>query len=306
MKSPTSRAFQTLIATLLLGTASFDAHAQASRTWVSGVGDDANPASRTAPAKTFSGAISKTAAGGEISVLDPGGYGSVTITKSLTIDGSAGYASILASGTNGIIINAGVNDVVTIRNLSIFGRGDGIDGIRIIRAAEVNIESCVISEFSEQGIDIRPESNCRVNIKNTFIRGCGAGAVVSSPGVDAIAFLTIEGCNMNASSVGFTANARTRAVIDSSQMVGNTAQGLLATTTTGGIDVHVNDCIITDNGTIGVNAVGALTVVRLSQCTIAFNNVGISRASGGQIFSVENRLRSNRVDDSAAGRGHGK
>src|SRR5438477_3797204 len=49
------------------------AFAQATRTWVSGVGDDVNPCSRTAPCKTFAGAISKTAGGGEIDVLDPGG-----------------------------------------------------------------------------------------------------------------------------------------------------------------------------------------------------------------------------------------
>ncbi|MCU0340213.1 MAG: hypothetical protein MUE30_10020, partial [Spirosomaceae bacterium] len=74
--------------------------------WVSGVGDDANPCSRTAPCKTFAGAISKTAAGGEISVLDPGGFGAVTITKSITLNGDGTLAGILASGTNGIVINA--------------------------------------------------------------------------------------------------------------------------------------------------------------------------------------------------------
>src|SRR6201984_3508840 len=85
------------------------AQAQASRTWVSGVGDDANPCSRTAPCKTFAGAISKTAAGGEIDALDPAGYGAVTITKGITIDGGGGQvASVLAAGTNGIIVNAGV------------------------------------------------------------------------------------------------------------------------------------------------------------------------------------------------------
>src|SRR5712691_3114554 len=72
------------------------AQAQATRTWVSGVGDDANPCSRTAPCKTFAGAISKTAACGEISVLDPGGFGAVTITKSITIDGDGTLAGILA------------------------------------------------------------------------------------------------------------------------------------------------------------------------------------------------------------------
>src|SRR3982750_2693697 len=111
-----------LLCLLIMLTFSVAAQAQASRTWVSGVGDDANPCSRTAPCKTFAGAISKTATGGEISVLDPGGYGAVTITKSMTIDGSqgAGFGSILNSGGNGIAIN-GAGIVVTLRNLSING-----------------------------------------------------------------------------------------------------------------------------------------------------------------------------------------
>src|SRR3954465_4614303 len=96
------------------------ASAQATRTWVSGVGDDANPCSRTAPCKTFAGAISKTAVNGEINCLDPGGFGAVTITKGITLDCHEVFASILVSGTNGIIINA-AGAVVTIRNLNFNG-----------------------------------------------------------------------------------------------------------------------------------------------------------------------------------------
>src|SRR5690349_5297553 len=93
-------------------------NAQATRTWVSGVGDDANPCSRTAPCKTFAGAISKTAPAGEINVLDPGGFGAVTITKSITIDGSGGsIAGVLVSGTNGIVVSAPAGSVVVLRNL---------------------------------------------------------------------------------------------------------------------------------------------------------------------------------------------
>src|ERR1041384_6492361 len=106
------------------------AHAQATRTWVSGVGDDVNPCSRTAPCKTFAGAISKTAAGGEINCLDPGGFGAVTITKSITIDGThgAGFGSILPSGTNGVNINDSATATpgtikVRLRSLSIQGAG---------------------------------------------------------------------------------------------------------------------------------------------------------------------------------------
>src|ERR1700753_3375248 len=104
--------FQILAALLLVTTL---ASAQASRTWVSGVGDDANPCSRTAPCKTFAGAIAKTAAAGEIDVLDPGGFGAVTITKSITIDGAGNTAGVLVSGTNGIVISAQSTDVATLR-----------------------------------------------------------------------------------------------------------------------------------------------------------------------------------------------
>src|SRR5438309_2453304 len=99
----TKTAFIALVACALGSPLAF---AQATRTWVSGVGDDANPCSRTAPCKTFAGAISKTAKDGEIDALDPGGFGAVTVTKSITIDGSpTGAAGVLNALTNGVIIN---------------------------------------------------------------------------------------------------------------------------------------------------------------------------------------------------------
>src|SRR5499433_4446 len=126
------------------------ANAQASRIWVSGVGDDVNPCSRTAPCKTFAGAISKTAAGGEIDALDPAGYGAVTITKAITIDGGGGQvASVLVSGTNGIVVQAGVADVVTLRNLRINGLGTGLNGIRYLSGAALHVQNCHIFEFTQ-------------------------------------------------------------------------------------------------------------------------------------------------------------
>src|SRR5499427_998410 len=129
------------------------ASAQASRTWVSGVGDDANPCSRTAPCKTFAGAISKTAAGGEIDALDPAGYGALTITKAITLDGGGGQvASVLVAGTNGIVVQAGPSDVVIIRNLrinGISGSGNGgINGIRWLSGKALTIENCDIFGFN--------------------------------------------------------------------------------------------------------------------------------------------------------------
>src|SRR6476659_2585780 len=145
----------TVLALCLLSGA---AQAQATRTWVSGVGDDANPCSRTAPCKTFAGAISKTAAGGEIDALDPAGYGAVTITKAITIDGGGGQvASVLVSGTTGIVVSTpGANDTVIRRNLRSNGlNGAGLNGVRNISAGgRLYIENCDIFGFSQSGIDV--------------------------------------------------------------------------------------------------------------------------------------------------------
>src|SRR5216684_1702669 len=151
----------TLLTIVVLGTTML--HAQASRTWVSGVGDDANPCSRTAPCKTWAGAISKTAPGGEIDALDPGGFGAVTITKSITLDGGGGQvASTLVNGTNGIVIAAGASDIVTIRNIRIngirVGANGGINGIRLQSGGELHVEHCNIFGFTNAGIDIEPST----------------------------------------------------------------------------------------------------------------------------------------------------
>src|SRR5262245_13704891 len=151
----TSLSFAIAAASLVLALPATPAQAQASRTWVSGVGDDANPCSRTAPCKTFAGAISKTALNGEINCLDPGGFGAVTITKSITIDCHEIFASIIFSGTNGINIpfnNFAATDVrktVRLRNLNLNGIDTGLVGILItggsvIPAGVVVIENCLI------------------------------------------------------------------------------------------------------------------------------------------------------------------
>src|ERR1700709_1531035 len=137
--------------------ASAPASAQATRTWVSGVGDDVNPCSRTAPCKTFAGAISKTATAGEINCLDPGGMGTVTITKSMTINCHEILGSILASGVPGITINAtAAGSRVVLRNLQINGAQGGTVvpgtiGVRILAAATVAIQDTVITQFAQQG-----------------------------------------------------------------------------------------------------------------------------------------------------------
>ena len=154
-------------------------HAQASRTWVSGVGDDVNPCSRTAPCKTFAGAISKTLAGGEINVLDPGGFGAVTITKSISII-SQFEAGIVVQGTPGITVN-GANAKVLLDGLEFEGLNNspstqGTIGIRILNAATVTIRKCSIRNFSQQGISLTGPANTRVYLQDSqIINNTGGG-----------------------------------------------------------------------------------------------------------------------------------
>ena len=149
-------------------------HAQATRTWVSGVGDDVNPCSRTAPCKTFAGAISKTATGGEIDTLDPGGFGAVTITKAITIASEGtGEAGVLVAGTNGIIVNAPTGSQVYLRGLQIEGTGTGLSGVLVL-GGDVNIDNCVIKGFrGSPGAGIRTQASAaaRVFVANSRILG---------------------------------------------------------------------------------------------------------------------------------------
>jgi hypothetical protein len=194
MKIRSARTTLAFVGCMLLGSSM--AFAQATRTWVSGVGDDVNPCSRTAPCKTFAGAISKTAAGGEISVLDPGGFGAVTITKSITISGVGVNASILGAGSNGINVNAGANDVVTLHNLQINGAGTGLIGIRFIAGASLVMEDVRVFGFNT---GIQTEAG-KTSINRSEFSNNRSVAVHAIGGT-----LTVEGSMINSNNVGVQA-----------------------------------------------------------------------------------------------------
>ena len=177
--------------TLLPVLCAVPAHAQATRTWVSGVGDDANPCSRTAPCLTFAGAITKTAAGGEIDALDPGGFGAVTINKSITIDGGGGIASVqVSSGGLGIDVSAGATDIVTIRNVQVqgdLGNGSspgtaGRNGIQFNSGAMLAIDNCKVDGFNNIGIAAFTPANAILNVTNTTITNAAVGIILQPSG----------------------------------------------------------------------------------------------------------------------------
>jgi hypothetical protein len=177
MNSRSLRLASLALATLILGFGFETASAQATRTWVSGVGDDANPCSRTAPCKTFAGAIAKTATAGEINCIDPGGFGAVTITKSMTIACQAGTAGVSVFGTNGVVVNVPTGSNVTLKGLDINGGGapgNSLAGVIMVGAGNLTIEDCTIYGFQGStagyGVNVNGTSGAHVLIENTRIR----------------------------------------------------------------------------------------------------------------------------------------
>ena len=171
------------------------AQAQATRTWVSGVGDDANPCSRTAPCKTFAGAISKTATGGEINCLDPGGFGGVTITKSIQIICMV-EAGVLVSGTNAIIVNGAAGSEIILDGLDIEGLSTGINGVNVLASNTVTIRNSTIKNFSQNGVCVCA-SGARVSVMDSFIYSNApsasfAGVQTVSGGTALVARTTID------------------------------------------------------------------------------------------------------------------
>jgi len=263
------------------------ASAQATRTWVSGVGDDANPCSRTAPCKTFAGAISKTAAGGEISVLDPGGFGAVTITKSITISGDGTLAGILSAGTNGIIINAGASDRIVIRGISIDGAGTGLNGIRFLAGGSLHVERCTIANVTRKGISFEPSGASTLMISDTAIRnvnGAAGGGILVKPGALGSANVSLSNVNLERNLFGIRVEDRTKAVAVDTVAANNTNVGFVVFSNGGAVSMTLDHCMAVGNA-VGIKPLGAMAELRIANCTVSGNAVGLDVESSGKLFS---------------------
>ena len=261
------------------------AQAQATRTWVSGVGDDANPCSRTAPCKTFAGAISKTAAGGEISALDPAGFGAVTITKSVTINGDGTLAGILASTVNGIIVNAGSNDKVIIRSISINGAGNGINGIRFLGGTQLTVENVSISGFTGFGIDVNKTAAGLVFVKDTNITKCGTG--IGSTTTSGFVIGSVDNVRLEGMANGLVVGQGSIFTIRNSSVFQNNTNGIQANAN--GAAVNVENTMVAHNGT-GINAAVSGATIRLSRSDIFGNSTSISIAAGATVATFQNNV----------------
>ena len=302
-----SRSSKTFAAFAILALSATLAGAQATRTWVSGVGDDVNPCSRTAPCKTFAGAISKTATGGEINVLDPGGYGTLTITKSISvINDGVGSAGVLTSlGASGFIVNAPATSVIVIRGLDFEGLGTAANGVRHLGGGSLTIENCTFNNFTGKAVDFEPNGPSQLAIKHTVIRnnvnGASSGGVLIKPAVGQFALASLDGVQIERNTFGVRAENNSRVSIRNSSIAGSTAEGIISFSSAAGQPtlVTVANTSVINNGT-GLRADGSAAAIRASWTTITGNATGLlSVASGALISSVSNQLGGSTVTDGA-------
>ncbi|HWS52603.1 MAG TPA: hypothetical protein VN228_00640 [Pyrinomonadaceae bacterium] len=312
-KLPTlKRVLSAVVFALALASA---AQAQATRTFVSGTGNDADPCNRTAPCRTWAGAILKTAVNGEINALDAGGFGGLNITKSLTVDGNAAHSSTLTSSGNGFIINiaAGVaNDPhrsVRLRNLSINGTGVvgtvgtriGLDGIRFLRGTSLFVENVVINDMSLDGVEVAGpagEANAmHVVLDGVQIRNCnGSGVKMSHANASGQIVAVLNNVRVHACAVGAEGTNRTRTGVRNSGFTHNTTGLRLS-----GSDniMNVDDAFVS-YATTGVQS-SAGNTIRVSDTVITQNATGLNPNSGTITSLSGNSVNGNSADGSFTG-----
>lgn len=248
----------------------------ATRTWVSGVGDDANPCSRTAPCKTFAGAFSKTATGGEIDALDPGGFGPMTITNGITLSGAGTEASILGSGTNGLVINVPAGQTVVIDDLHLNGAGTGLDGILVNGAGRVLVENSEIFGFANHGIAFTPSAGGSLEIVGSSIHDNGKDGLLVTPPSSGSDSVTLESSSFDGNGCGVA--------------IGNTAFGTTCTATSGAgggpVALGASGVTIAQNAGTGLLVSGTRVQASIAGTTVTGNATGISAQNSGAIVAV--------------------
>jgi hypothetical protein len=290
------------------------ASAQATRTWVSGVGDDVNPCSRTAPCKTFAGAISKTAAGGEINCLDPGGFGAVTITKSMTISCPYTEGGALAGG-NGITVNLPAQtDAVYLRGLDIFGVNPPSNGVRFIGQGTLHIEDTVIRRFNAAnsfGISAQPTGAARLVLNNVTIANnggaaSGGGMLVQPTGAGSVQVLVENTRIVDNVNIGFrvivsagTGAPGVTGLLDNVTVARtNGGDGIQAVAAAGAPPARlmIVNSNVTANSSRGITADGSSASMRVAHTSITTNGTGVQAVNS----AVINTYGNNRNDGNGA------
>ena len=282
------------------------AGAQSTRTWVSGgAGSDSNPCSRSAPCQTFAGAISKTAAGGEIDCLDPGGFGVLTITKAITLKcDSPSNGGILAAGSNGITINAGATDAIVLSGLDFEGLNSGLNGVSFVSGGSLTIINSSIRDFVQDGISFAPGSNAALHVARTTIVNSGqsgsyAGLYIRPSGAATVT-VTVTGSQVSEAMYGIVADgsATTGAInglIRDSDISNNSQNGIATSNGTAAHSTLMLDHVsVSGSGSYGLSATGTNAGMLVGDSSVFGNRAGLSVTWGGVLVSYgTNRINGN-------------
>jgi hypothetical protein len=269
---------------LLISTFAFvlPAHAAGSltRTFVSSTGVDTNPCTIAAPCASFAAAYAAVAAGGIIAALDPGKYGPVTITSTVTIDGN-GWAAITAPNVNngaGITINGLSNDKIILRGLIVDGAGGAPYGIVFNSGDTLTIDDIVIRNISAFGL-----------------------AFLSSVGTTQTQTLSVSNSHFFSNANGVSIQAFGSGAIGASfartEFIGNQSEGLTSLTGGGSVAIAVTDSVAANNGDRGfvINSgnVGTINLL-LTRCQVANNAAGVEAVKvGATIWLAQSTLTGN-------------
>jgi hypothetical protein len=257
-----------------------------------------NPCSRTAPCKTWAGAISKTASGGIIDALDPGGFGALTITKPITLEGNGTLASTLSSGVNGIIVNitSGTGRDVVLRNILIDGSGVtlGINGIRFIAGDSLLVEDCYIKAYSGNCIDFENDAGTgHLTVRNTSISACAAGGILVKPAAGATAArASIQNSTIaNTGGAGVRAEDKSDVTVYHSVVSNNLGAGILSfSAAANGTVIVVAHSEASHNAGAGLKTQGANSIMRVSDSLVVGNQTGLDHSLGGTLETYVNNV----------------
>lgn len=296
------RACQSLAFILASTLMAVAAHAQAPRTWVSHSGSDSNPCSRTAPCQTFFGALANTQVNGEVSVLTRGSYGQFTISRSVTIDGTGGYASVLVSGLAGVFVSLNdatdIKKTVRLRGLSFngvneaFGANTGLTGISVTSALVLHIEDCLFDGLKNDGIDfsVAQAAAVELHVRNSVIRNCqGNGILATNTNASGLILTSIDNCQLSNNGTGLNAGSHSRTSMRNSTVSACTTNGV----TLGGTsdaEIEIVESTLTYNpSALRVN----LGTARVAQNLITGNTNGLNNVAGTIETFQNNQLRGN-------------
>jgi hypothetical protein len=289
-------------------TAAGTVQAQANRTFVSGHGSDTNACSLAAPCRSFAQALTQTSAGGEITILDPGGYGAVTITKAVSIvNDGVGEAGVTVTSGNAITVSTGAGDVVNLRGLTLVG-GGGQNGIVFGNLGALNIQSCVVRGFGNgitgQGITFVPVGTAALNVSDTIVSNVSLDGIVVRPsgaGTVTAAFDRVQAIGNGGFGFSIDGSSSTGAVnvtIANSLATNNHSSGVLGTSDVGKAptQVMVSNSVMSNNGT-GVEDAGTNSTTYLAKNTITGNTRAFFNNGVGALLSFgDNYVKGNGND----------